>query len=133
AFLAWLRTIAENKLIDVRRGLLAEKRDVRRNVARSAGAGQSYSDLVDRVAAISSTPSRRVARQEAVAITLVQMAQLPDDYRRVIQWRVIQGLSVQEVARLLNRSEDAVHMLCYRALKKLGELMGEPSAYLPDA
>jgi len=133
ALVAWLRTIAENKLIDARRKLLADKRDVRRNLSGAAGMFQSYSDLLHKLAAESSTPSRKVARKEAVAIMMVQLAQLPEDYRRVIQWRVIQGISVQEVAGMLDRSEDAVHMLCYRALRKLGELIGRSGGPITDA
>jgi RNA polymerase sigma-70 factor, ECF subfamily len=133
AFLAWLRTIAENKAADVRRSLLTHKRDVRRHVNRAPEPGRSYVDLLQQVAAAGSTPSQQVARKEAMAITMVQMAQLPEDYRQVIQWRIIQGLAVPEVARLLGRSDDAVHMLCYRALKKLGELMGESSDYLSSS
>jgi RNA polymerase sigma-70 factor, ECF subfamily len=133
AFVAWLRTIAENKAVDLRRALLADKRDVRREVNRGAGESQSYTDLLNGVMAAGSTPTRQIARKEAVAILMVQLSQLPQDYRQVIQWRIIQGLPVSEIAGLLGRSEDAVYMLCYRALKKLGQMMGASSNYLSSS
>ena len=58
------------------------------------------------------------------------MWRLSEEYRRVVQWRFVQGLPVAQVARRLGKSEPAVHMLCHRTLKKLRELMGSPSKYL---
>jgi RNA polymerase sigma-70 factor, ECF subfamily len=64
---------------------------------------------------------------------MVRLQQLPEDYRQVIVWRLIEGLSVAEVAGRLDRSEAAVHMLFSRALKQLRELMGASSNYLSQA
>lgn len=129
AFLGWLRAIARNKIIDLRRNLLAEKKNVRRNIDQPAE-GSSYFNLLDHIAAPVSSPSRGVARNEALALLSGQMWRLPEDYRKVIQWRFVQGFSVAEVAQRLGRSEPAVHMLCHRALLKLRELLGSPSKYL---
>jgi RNA polymerase sigma-70 factor (ECF subfamily) len=130
AFLAWLRQIAQNKLIDMHRASLADKRDVRRQRPAWGVQSGSYVDLLDQVSSPLSTPSRGAARSEALAVLMVRMQQLPEDYRRVIHWRLIDGEPVAEVARRLDRSEAAVHMLCHRALKQLRELMGPPSDYL---
>lgn len=133
AFLGWLRQIAENKLIDMHRAILADKRDVRRQAPAWGLRSGSYVDLLDQVTSPLSTPSRGAARSEALAVLMVRMQQLPEDYRRVIHWRVIDGEPVAEVARRLNRSEAAVHMLFHRALKQLRELMGAPSDYLSQS
>jgi RNA polymerase sigma-70 factor (ECF subfamily) len=133
AFMAWLRQIAQNKLIDMHRAALAEKRDIRRQGPAWGIQSGSYVDLLDQVSSPLSTPSRGAARSEALAVLMVRMQQLPEDYRRVIHWRLIDGESVAEVARRLDRSEAAVHMLCHRALKQLRELMGPPSDYLSQA
>lgn len=132
AFLGWLKQIARRKLIDTRRALLADKRDVRRQVPGWDVRSGSYANLFDCVTGTHSTPSRGAARSEALAIMMVQFVQLPEDYRRVLQWRLIDNLPVPEVARRLGRSESAVHMLCHRALKKLKEQMGPPSKYLSE-
>lgn len=133
AFLGWLRQIAENKLIDLHRAVLADKRDVRRQAPAWAPQSGTYVNLLDHVNSPLSTPSHGAARSEAFAVLMVRMLQLPEDYRRVIHWRLIDGLPVEEVARRLDRSEAAVHMLCHRALKQLRELMGAPSDYLTQA
>ena len=130
AFLGWLRQIAENKLIDMHRAMLAGKRDVRRQAAAWGVQSGSYVDLLDHVSSPLATPSRGAARSEALAVLMARMQQLPEDYRQVIRWRLIEGLPVAEVAQRLDRSEAAIHMLCHRALKQLRELMGAPSNYL---
>ncbi len=130
AFLGWLKQIAQRKLIDMHRAVLADKRDVRRQIGGWDVRSGSYVNLFDCVSGSCSTPSRGAARSEALAIMMVQLVQLPKDYRQVLQWRLIDNLPVPEVARRLDRSEPAVHMLCHRALKKLKELMGPPSKYL---
>src|SRR5262245_24792299 len=48
AFLAWLRQIAENRLIDIRRALLAEKRDVRRQTSAWVSQQGTNVDVLDR-------------------------------------------------------------------------------------
>ncbi len=133
AFVGWLRQIAENKLIDMHRAIVADKRDVRRQAAAWQPQDGTYVNVLDRVSSPMSTPSVGAARNEAVAVLMVQLLQLPEDYRRVIQWRLIEGLPVDEVARRLERSEPAVHMLFHRALKQLRELMGAASNYLTQA
>lgn len=133
AFLGWLRQIAENKLIDMHRAMLADKRDVRRQTPAWEVQSGTYVNLLDRVSSPMTTPSVGVARSETLAVLMVRMLQLPEDYRRVIHWRMIDGLPVAEVAHRLGRSEAAVHMLFHRALKQLRELMGAPSDYLTQA
>lgn len=130
AFTGWLKTIAKNKLIDLRRGYLAAKHDVKREIARPRAADSSYTTFLDRVASSSPTPSRGAARSEAMALLVTQLSRLPDDYRCVLQLRYVRGLSVPEIADRLNDTEGAVHMRCARALRKLGEQMGSASNYL---
>ncbi len=129
-FLAWLRQIAENKLIDMHRAMLADKRDVRRQTPAWQAKSGTYVNLLERVDSPMTTPSRGAARSEALAVLMVRLLQLPEDYRQVIHWRMIDGLTVAEVAQRLGRSEGAVHMLFGRALKELRKLMGQPSDYL---
>jgi RNA polymerase sigma-70 factor (ECF subfamily) len=130
AFLGWLRQIAENKLIDMQRAMTADKRDIRRQTPAWAMQSGTYVNLLDQVNSPMSTPSVGAAHNEAMAVLMVQMLQLPEDYRRVIQWRLLDGLPVSEVARRLERSEAAVHMLFHRALKQLRDLMGAAANYL---
>ncbi|HZD59338.1 MAG TPA: sigma-70 family RNA polymerase sigma factor [Anaerolineae bacterium] len=57
--------------------------------------------------------------------TLVRelMAQLSEEYRTVLQLRIVEGYSRAETARRMGRSEDAVRGLQYRAVRILRSLM----------
>ena len=48
-----------------------------------------------------------------------QLSNLKDDYQNVIIWRYLDDLSIPEVAKLLDRSEEATRVLLHRALASL--------------
>ena len=58
------------------------------------------------------------------------LAGLSNEYRKVLGLRFQQGLSLDEVAARMNRSQEAVRSLLYRAQKKLKEAMGRSSLWL---
>ena len=111
-------------------GPAAQKRDVAREVRDAPDATASYPDLVHRLAGGESTPSHRVAREEAVAAVLSSVARLTDDQRDVVRLRFLEGRSVAEVAERLGKTEPAIHMLCHRVLKVLRERMVSISRFL---
>ena len=119
AFYKWLETIALHELKNHRRSLQTKKRDAGREIHGSTGASTSYPDLLRRVAAPDSTPSRRVARSEAAAAILSSLARLPDGQREVIRLRFLEGKSVDEVAARLGKTKAAIHGLCRRGLRAL--------------
>lgn len=51
------------------------------------------------------------------------MSQLPEQYRQVLELRIVEGYSRQEVAERMGRSEDAIRGLQYRALQTLRDLI----------
>ncbi|MFH0792054.1 MAG: sigma-70 family RNA polymerase sigma factor [bacterium] len=53
------------------------------------------------------------------------LSSLKEDYQNVIIWHYIDSLSIGEVAKLLNRSEEATRVLLSRALKGLREKMSQ--------
>lgn len=67
-------------------------------------------------AAINSEQRQEVAKM----LTL-----LPEEQRRVIELRIIQGIPVADVAKIMGKSAAAVKMLQQRALKKLKDLFAE--------
>lgn len=66
------------------------------------------------------TPDHAAARVEAV------LQRLPDQYRRVLELRFLQRLSVAETARALGVSHGNAKVLQYRALRRAA-LLGEAS------
>jgi RNA polymerase sigma-70 factor (ECF subfamily) len=53
------------------------------------------------------------------------MALLPEEQRRAVELRIIAGLSVREVARIMGKTEAALKMLQQRALKNLRKMFIE--------
>ncbi|MBI4583245.1 MAG: sigma-70 family RNA polymerase sigma factor [Planctomycetes bacterium] len=66
-----------------------------------------------------SSPSKVLQREERYRRFEKAIASLSPDYREVLRLVRLEGLSVTEVAKQLNRSPHAVSQLLLRALKKL--------------
>jgi RNA polymerase sigma factor (sigma-70 family) len=119
AFRRWLFTIAHHRAVDALR-----------KQARLAGdvPFESVQDTRFERSAESEALSRL---EHAAALRLVH--ELPDDQRDVLLLRVVAGLSVEEVAVVLERSSDAVRQLHRRALVRLRELAAGPDAVAVSA
>lgn len=126
-FVAWLkRIVGNNVLCAVEQHVLAEKRDVRREVSIQAigrGLDQSATRLEELLAGRNETPSECAVRHEHETLVADALAELPTDYRDVIVLRQIEGLPFEEVAQRMERSAGAVRMLWLRALRSLRETL----------
>jgi len=129
-FYKWLERIVLNELKNQQRAAGQQKRDIRREVCAPANSRASYPDLIERVAATESTPSRRLACEEAIAAVLSSLARLSDDQRDVVRLRFLEGQTVPTVAERLGKTEAAVHAACYRGLKALRESMTSITSFL---
>jgi len=122
-FLAWLRQILVNNLARVvERHVLAEKRDVRREMSlgrMQAALDRSTARLESVLQDHGNSPSSDVQRREDAIILADQLAELPEDYRDVLVLRHLEGLSFNDVARRMGRSPGAVRMLWLRAIERL--------------
>ncbi len=124
SFINWVLTILDNKLTDAARALHRQMRDIAREMAPGASRGtQSYVNLLDHVYQDSTTPSRVIRHDEAIAALLTCVTHLPESHRQVIQLRFLEGRSVNEVAERLNKTPGAVVALTRRALEALREYM----------
>lgn len=114
----WIFTIARNRLARLRRDQAALKR-------RSVSIGESDLGLgeliimLDELAIYTKTPSKSAMGRETAIMVDRAVTALPHDYASAIRLRYLDGKSVKETASLMERSERAVHMLCFRALKEL--------------
>lgn len=135
-FRAWLGRLAENNLIDAIRALEAAKRpNPHRRATRVGGAGgDSAVALVEQLSASGDgTPSRVLARGEAVKLMEQMLDGLPQDYQRVVRMYDLEGRPISQVAAELGRSEGAVYMLRARAHDRLREAMGPASKFFTHA
>jgi RNA polymerase sigma-70 factor, ECF subfamily len=129
-FVTWLRRIVVNNILRVvEQHVLAEKRDVRREVSLEEigrRLEKSTVRLETFLAEQAESPSGCAVRREDEILLADTLASMPADYRDVIVLRHIEGLPFEEVALRMDRSAGAVRMLWLRALKKMREsLNGE--------
>ncbi len=114
---AWLRELLLNNLRDFRRLYVESgKRQVDRETPLDRGVMKLEAAGV---AADVPSPSG-LAMQEEDAVRLeIALKRLPDDYRQVLELRYREGLPLEEIAALMNRSQNAVRKLWSRAVLRL--------------
>ena len=128
-FGAWLRTIAEHNLIEAARRLDADKRGKGRVPISIESARDSLFRLYRRALRTQSTPSRKLAREEAQVAVQAAIRRLPEAYCLALTLYDLDGKPIAEVAQILNRSPGAVHMIRNRAIRRLGEMLGSSASY----
>jgi RNA polymerase sigma-70 factor, ECF subfamily len=106
AFLGWIFTVAENRI---------------RDLADRAGAGKRQRAELPRRE--QTTPSQAAAREELARRLADAVGRLDEPHRQVIQMRRFEEMEVNEIARRLDRSENAVRILYCRAIAALREVM----------
>lgn len=125
-FAAWLRGILTNTLaMHIRRYLGTAKRDPRLEQNLNASITNASGFLQANVVADVTSPSQHFVRNEAFLQLATALETLPDDYRRVIVLRHVEGLPFADVARMMERSVNSVEKLWVRALAKLKTTIGE--------
>lgn len=132
AFYRWIATIALNIL----RNEVARARTTKRGGGRTlvnpipAGVQESIVAFLDLIEGSVATASRVAARFEGVQAVRSAIGHLPQDYQQAVELVYIQGLTVEAAAKRMNRSERAIHNLCFKAKAYLRELLGSQSRFL---
>ncbi len=118
----WLRQILLNELQQAQRSFRrTEKRDLRREIPV---AGATSSDSAWQLPGHHDPPSARMRATEDKARLDLALAQLPNDYRRVIELQN-ELKPWAEIGRAMNRSAEAARKLWARAVERLGEILGK--------
>ncbi|MGI8980737.1 MAG: sigma-70 family RNA polymerase sigma factor [Pirellulaceae bacterium] len=125
---AWLKQILRREVIDAYRHRRRLKRDVHREVPLEAEVDGSFSRAQVCLAAVQTSPSQQVSREEELVGMADALAQLPDAQREAVVLHHLQGATLAEVAAQLQRTEAAVAGLLHRGMKRLRELLEEPSS-----
>jgi RNA polymerase sigma-70 factor (ECF subfamily) len=123
ALAAWLRQALVNNLRDARRALHRGKRDVRRERSLDEAVEHSSARLGELLAAPQSSPSERAVRGEELLRLADALAGLPEAQREAIVLHHLQGCSLADTARRLDRTDAAVAGLLHRGLKTLRGLL----------
>ncbi len=122
---AWLRQILVNALAEALRAYGRRQRDVALERSLEAAVEESSARLEAWLEAEQSSPSQRLLRQEQMLRLADALAALPEDQRKALELRYLQGCSVAAVSRQMDRSEPAVAGLLRRGLQRLREKLSE--------
>lgn len=126
SFLAWLRNILRNNVATAHQEhLVTQKRSARREVRMASPTGDPGSEvqLANILPAETSTPSQRIMRDEAAVVLATCLEQIPDTQREAIRMRYLEGMSLKEISRKMDKSEMAVAGLLKRGLQGLRDEM----------
>jgi RNA polymerase sigma-70 factor (ECF subfamily) len=120
-FYPWLRQIAWQKLLDIHaRHLAVQKRSVTREGRNHLDLpDQSTLQLVDRLVASGTSPSRNMVRQEIRERVGGALQRLPRNDREVVILRHLEQLSLKDIAAVLGITESAAQSRYRRAVERL--------------
>jgi len=116
SFRLWLRRKTLEKLIDVRRRHLADKRSVRREIRLPDASSRSIAQRL-----LVARPSQGMHQKEMIEKVREAIEALGDTDREIILLRHVEELTNAEVAELLNIDPAAARKRLGRAIRRLGQ------------
>src|SRR4051812_20617808 len=120
---AWLRQILARNLADEVKRFRRGKRDVRMEQSLQVAMNESTIRVQLWLSTDDGSPSQCAMANEQLLALAAALLSLPEDQRRAVELRQLQGLSFAEVAKRLGRTEIAAASLLRRGVKKLRELL----------
>ena len=132
SFLAWLKTIAESRIVDA---IKHQKRRKRGGDMRRVDQPQEMfqTSVIDLMAVLAEddggSPSQIVATDEAVRAMQVAIASLPEEQRQAVMLRYFRQLSLEEAGNAMDRSPEAIRGLLRRAKVALRQQMQRSSIW----
>jgi RNA polymerase sigma-70 factor (ECF subfamily) len=121
--LAWLRAILARQLADLARR--ASQMHGEKKQSLEAVLEQSSARLASCLADEQPSPGEQVQRGEQLLRLAKALARLPQDQRTAVDLHYLEGYSVPEVGRRMDRSAGSVAGLLHRGLKALRAHLGE--------
>ncbi|MEQ8767301.1 MAG: RNA polymerase sigma factor [Planctomycetota bacterium] len=126
-FKSWLYTTALRKIANRQAFYQAARRDARREISGGPGDDEQRKTELLECYGNFYTPSQHAMAHEELARIEEAFEKMPEDYRDVICYARILGLSHKEIAELMDRTEGAVRTLLSRALTRLAEVLDDAS------
>ncbi|MCO6042883.1 RNA polymerase sigma factor [Aeoliella sp. ICT_H6.2] len=124
---AWLRKVLDSDVKDAIRHMHREKRDVDRECSPVATSWRTAYDRFLDVTCTWTSPSMNLIRHEREMQLATALAELPDAQREAVELHHLHECSLAETADHLGRTVQSVVGLLRRGLKRLRELLQEPT------
>lgn len=124
-YLAWLRRMLANNLIDALRAHAGVVRAVDREQSLEQALAASSARLERWLVADGPSPSEQAEHNEQALRLAEVLAQLPDAQREALVLEHWHGWSLEEIGQHLGRSRTAVAGLIKRGIKRLRKLLHE--------
>ena len=121
-----VRRLLANNLADEVRKCYAEKRVVNRERSLEAALEESSARLEASLANGQASPSEMAERNEELLSLAEALSGRPEPQRQAVELHYLQGWSLADIARHLERSTSAVAGLLHRGLDKLRTRMIQP-------
>jgi len=109
-FRSWVYTIARNRLVD-------SSRKRHRQVKNGGDVTELF--IIDPLPQAIDL----IESDEAVLAIVQKIKELPESQAEILLLRVVADLSVEETAKIVDKSENSVRVLCHRGLTTLREKM----------
>jgi RNA polymerase sigma-70 factor (ECF subfamily) len=129
---SWLCQLAEHKIIDAHRKLVAaQKRSVDRELQAPVGGADNTrrGGFVDMLKVSTTTPSGALSRDEREFRLQMALENLPEESQQALRLRYVEGLPSKEIAARLQKTDGATRVLLTRSLAKLQELLRHDSEF----
>jgi RNA polymerase sigma-70 factor (ECF subfamily) len=123
---AWLHAILVSQLAEAVRRFGSGMRDVALERSLEARLEESSARLQAWLTTEQTSPSQRAIRHEEALRLAWALGCLPEDQRRVVELKHLNGSSVEAISEELKRSKSAVAGLLCRGIKKLREILETP-------
>jgi RNA polymerase sigma-70 factor (ECF subfamily) len=121
--MVWLRSILVNCFRDALRRYQAVSRNARLEIDLAQSIDETSRRLEEWVIAEYESPHSALGRHEELLRLSGALLSLPEDQRRVVELKYLQGLRLGEIADTLGRSRASVAGLLRRGMEHLRELM----------
>ena len=126
AFYPWLRQIAVQRLIDLRRRHIeAGRRTVEREQEMTYSMPDESAVRLSELVISRDTPSQRVIRAEISDRVKQALEQLPESYREALVLRFAEHLSAREAAEVLGVPLSTFRGRQFRALARMRDLLDD--------
>jgi RNA polymerase sigma-70 factor (subfamily 1) len=128
---SWLCQLAEHKIIDAHRKLIAaQKRSADREVQSPAPGGETQrGGFIDMLVVSMTTPSGALSRDQREFRLQEALKNLPPESQEALRLRYVEGLPSKEIATRLQKTDGATRVLLTRSLARLQELLRHDSEF----